>query len=125
MARRSILITILILSFLILGACSGTREVPEARRAVSIGMQGAADTLVAPDHVVWTVTMHDLDPELQTAKRGNDTKLGAVLATLDGVDSVDGSLRTGAARIERQYQRCNDGADRTFQFGVKRTVTFR
>jgi len=124
MARRPLFITILILSILILAACTAPREA-EIRHQVNIGMQGAADTLVVPDQVVWTVTMDDLDAELQTAKRASDAKLAAVTAALDRVENLAGSLRTGAARIERQYQRCNDGADRTFQFAVKRTVTFR
>lgn len=126
MARRSILIAILILSSLLLGACSADRgSVRDGRRQMNIGMEGAADTLVAPDHVVWAVTMQDLDPELQAAKRSSDLKLGAVLAALEGVDSVDGSLSLGAARVERQVQFCNGGDDRVVQFLVKRTVTFR
>lgn len=125
MARLSYLIILLLFS-LILGACA-ENSAPMHRHpyAMAISMDGVADTLVVPDRVVWTVTMNDLDADLQAAKSGNDTKLDAVLAALEQVDGVAGSVSKGPARIQRQYRRCDDGVNRFSHFSVKRVVTFR
>ena len=118
MAHR-IIITALLLSTLILTACSGNRT---DRR--SIGMQAEVDTLVVPDRVIWTVKINDLDPDLLKAKQAVDAKLAAVTAALAEVQIQDDSLRIGATRIQRQYRRCNDGVNRFSHFLVERTVTF-
>jgi uncharacterized protein YggE len=121
MARR-IIFSFLIIFIFILGGCQKEPERPHLR---SLGMEGVADTLVVPDLVVWTVKINDLDPLLVKAKESNDRKLAAVIAALDKVDIVEGSIRTGAARIERQFRRCDDGVNRFSHFGVKRTISFR
>ena len=59
------------------------------------------------------------------AKAANDEKLAAVVAALLKVDIVEGSIRTGPARTERQFRRCDDGVNRFSHFSVKRTVSFR
>jgi uncharacterized protein YggE len=125
MARRSILPAILrVLPLLLIAACAGDQPAFDERR-MTLGMQAAADTLVAPDQVVWAVTMQDADEQLQTAKQANDRKLGAVLAALEDLDRLPGSLSTGAARIERQVERCRDSAEQRVRYLVKRTVSFR
>lgn len=121
MARR-IIISFLVISIFILGGCQKERERPRLR---SLGMEGVADTLVIPDLVVWTVRINDLDPLLVGAKEANDQKLDAVIAALDNVVLIDGSIRTGPARIERQFRRCDDGVNRFSHFSVKRTISFR
>lgn len=130
MAHRNILIAILIISLLILAclvatSCTGRNRHVQVPRTMGMGMEGVADTLVVPDRVVWTVKVYDLDPQLTTAKSANDAKLAAVMEALEQVDRTAGSLRTGAARIERQFRRCDDGVNRFSHFCVKRTVTFR
>jgi len=87
-------------------------------------MAGMADTLVVPDLVVWTVWMTDLDPQLGAAKSSNDAKLAALLEAIGKIAIVPGSLRTGPARIERRFRRCDDGVDRFSHFSVRRQVTF-
>jgi len=121
MARRTT-IFFLFIFLLILGGCGKEQERARMR---SIGMAGVADTLVVPDLVVWTVKMNDLDPLLVEAKRANDEKLAAVLDALAKIDIVEGSVRAGPARIERQFRRCDDGVNRFSHFSVRRTVTFQ
>ena len=122
MARRTIIYSLLIISIFILGGC---RQEPERPGLRGIGMEGVADTLVVPDLVVWTVKINDLDPLLVEAKAANDEKLAAVVAALGKVAIVDGSIRTGPARTERQFRRCDDGVNRFSHFSVRRTVSFR
>ncbi len=121
MARRTIFFFLLI-SILVLAGC-GEKE--QQLRMRSIGMAGGADTLVVPDLAVWTVRINDLDPLLVGAKDSNDARLAAVLGALEKIRLVEGSVRTGPARIERQFRRCDDGVNRFSHFSVKRSVTFR
>lgn len=120
MAHR-IIITLLLLSTLILTAC----ESDAYRHRRSVSMNAEVDTMVVPDRVAWTIKINDLDPELKKAKQAVDAKLDAIGAALAEVAVEDGSLRTGATRVQRQYRRCNDGVNRFSHFLVERTLTFR
>jgi uncharacterized protein YggE len=120
MARR-IIIPFLILSLILLAACSGDQC---RRRTPSISMAGMADTLVVPDLVVWTLSMEDLDEDLPKAKESNDSKLKSILEAIEKVDLIESSLRSGTARIEMTRVRCDDRGEWVHKFKVYREVSF-
>jgi len=123
MTRHATIIPSLIFTCLLFTACSQCQHGNLDQR--NLGMQGAADTLVVPDRAIWTVRMNDMDADLQAAKAGGDAKLAGVLAALGNTTLVEGSISVGAARIERQFRRCDDGVNRFSHFVVRRVVSFQ
>lgn len=99
----------------------------DALQKPSISVTGTVETKVAPDLVVWSISLVDRNKNLREAKAMNDEKVKAVIALRDQLRLEEGDLETGHVSIQREYERDQSG-QRTGEFKnfvVNRHVTIR
>ena len=119
MKRMVFLTLVFVLSF---GSVIGAAD--EAVRSVSVS--GTVQTKIAPDQVVWRISLTDTDKILRTAKLANDENVKAVLALRDKLGIAEGDLETGQLSIQREYERGDRGQRGAFKhFAVRRSITIR
>jgi len=88
----------------------------------SISVTGTIETKIAPDHVVWSITLTDTHQDMLTAKNRNDEKVKAVVALRDKLNIGEGDFETDYISISRVNERNTN----TFShFLVRRNVTIR
>jgi len=92
----------------------------------TISVSGTVQTKIAPDQVVWHISLKDTSMNLNEAKSKNDTKANAVLALRDHLGIEPGDLETGQLSIRREYERGQHGNQGEFKhFVVTRSITVR
>jgi len=92
----------------------------------SVSVSGTVQTKIAPDRIVWRISLTDTDKNLRAAKTANDQSVKAVLALRDKLEIAEGDLETGQVRIEREYERSERGQRGAFKhFAVHRSITIR
>ncbi len=92
----------------------------------TISVSGTVESKIAPDLIVWRISLADTDLDMRKAKAKNDAKIESVLALREklGVDSQD--IETGSVSIRREYERDQRGDRGAFKhFIVNRSVTIR
>jgi uncharacterized protein YggE len=100
------------------------RAADDAVRSVSVS--GTVETKIAPDLVVWRISLTDTDKDLRAAKRANDENVKAVLALRSKLGIAEGNLETGQVSIQREYERDQHGQRGAFKhFAVHRSITIR
>ena len=119
--RRNVTVALAIL-FVLGGAASAQEEKPIR----SISVSGSVETKIAPDQIVWRITLTDTDNDLRTAKTRNDEKIKSVIALRERLGVGDGDIETGSVNIRRVYERDQRGNRGDFKhFLISRSVTIR
>lgn len=104
--------------------CAAVSERNAAPRTISVA--GTVETKTAPDHVVWRISLRDVDKDLRQAKARNDAKAKSVVALRKTLGIGEGDLETGHISIRREYERTQHGHRGDFKhFVVTRSVTIR
>lgn len=87
---------------------------------------GTAVTKVAPDMVVWHLTVSDMNKDLKQAKASTDQKLKIILALARELGAEPKDVQTGYLSVEKQYDRDGRGNPVNFRaFYVVRSVTIK
>lgn len=117
---RKVLLVTLSLVFILGGVALADEE--ETLRTISV--TGTVETKVAPDHIVWDISLTDTDPALGEAKRKNDQKVKAIVGLREKLEIGEGDLETGYVRIRREFERDQHGNRGDFKyFAVSRSIT--
>lgn len=120
--RRFASITPLILMFFVTPALAQVGG--PATRTISV--TGTVQTQVAPDMVVWQISLSDTDPVLSKAKAASDANVKAIIALREKLGIADGDLQTGAMSIRKEYNEDERGRRLDFKhFRVYRSITIR
>ena len=91
-----------------------------------ISVTGTAETQVAPDLINWSVTLTEIDPNLNEAKRRCDESIDAILTLRSELGIAREDMESGSIRIEREYERLGHGERGDFKhFVVHRTIMIR
>jgi uncharacterized protein YggE len=96
-----VLILSICLIFLFCSTLAGKEYDPV--RAISVS--GTVEWKMAPDHIVWTISLTDSDKDLAKAKAMSDDKAKSVIVLQDKLSLNDGDLQTGRIFIKREYER--------------------
>jgi uncharacterized protein YggE len=89
-----------------------------------ISVTGTSLTKVAPDTIVWSISVQDTSQVLVDAKRANDDKLIAIMALLEDLDVSQEDINSGSLNIRKVFNRDEQGNRTLFQhFSVSRHVT--
>ena len=92
----------------------------------SVSVSGTVQTKIAPDLIVWRISLTDTDKNLRAATTANDESVKAVLALREKLEIAIGDLETGQVRISREYERSERGQRGAFKhFSVHRSITVR
>lgn len=119
--RRNVTVALAIL--FVLGGGASAREQKPLR---IISVSGTVETKVAPDQIVWRISLVDTDKDMRAATARSDEKISSVVALREtlGVDVED--ISTGSVSIRREYERDERGGRGDFKhFVVRRSVTIR
>ena len=109
---------------LLLFACPAFAQPTEPLRTVSV--TGTVETKVAPDMVVWRISLSDTDVDLSKAKAASDAKVKAIIALREKLGIKDGDLQTGTMSIRKEYHEDDRGRRKDFKhFNVYRSITIR
>jgi uncharacterized protein YggE len=92
----------------------------------TISVSGTVEWKIAPDQIVWTISLTDSDKELSKAKNKSDDKVKSVLALQKKLSLDDGDLQTGRLFIRREFERDRHGHPLEFKhFVINRKITIR
>ena len=92
----------------------------------SISVTGTVETKVAPDEIVWRISLSATDTNLAKAKARSDEQVKSVVALRDKLRIAEGDLETGTMSVNREYERDARGMRGNFKgFVVSRSVTIR
>jgi uncharacterized protein len=92
----------------------------------SISVTGTVETKVAPDQIVWRISLSATDTNLAKAKARSDEQVKSVVALRDKLHIAEGDLETGTMSVSRDYERDARGQRGNFKgFVVSRSVTIR
>ncbi len=98
----------------------------DAKPIRQISVLGTVETKVAPDQIVWYISLSDANKNLQQAKQSNDARVKAVLALREKLQLGQGDLETGYLSVDREYERTDRGERGSFKhFVVRRDITIR
>jgi len=107
-------------------AAGSTAMAAEEKPVRSISVSGTAEVKVAPDLIVWSISLTDTDKDLLAAKKRSDEKVKAVLALRQKLGVKDGDAETGPIYVRREYERDQHGNQGNFKhFVVNRSITIR
>ena len=105
---------------------SGALMAEQTPPSRSISVSGTAMMKVAPDQVIWHITLSDFHKDMHRAKQRNDEKVKAVLALRKSLGIGPHDLDTGQLRITREYERGQRGQRGAFKhYRVGRSITIR
>jgi len=92
----------------------------------TISVSGTVETKVAPDQVVWQISLTAADPVLGKAKEHSDEQAKAVVALQEKLGIAKGDLQTGLISVNRDFEHTPRGERGNFkQFVVSRSITIR
>jgi len=92
----------------------------------SISVSGTIETKVAPDQIVWQISLSATDPSLTKAKTRSDDQAKAVVALQPKLGIDKGDLQTGLVSVNREYEHGPRGERGDFKhFSVNRSITIR
>jgi len=120
MGRFAVVLAILVVLFQTPALARGKESVR------SISVSGTAETQVAPDHAVWSITLVDTDKNIKAAKARNDEKLKSLMALRERLGLAEGDFEAGNLGISREFERDERGNPVEFRhFAVRRHVRIR
>lgn len=115
--------TLIVFLMLMLGQVASAKAETPTR---SISVSGTVETKIAPDLIVWRISLADTDKNIREAKARSDEKVKAVVALREKLGVGEGDLETGRVSIRREYERDEQGRRADFKhFVVSRSVTIR
>ena len=92
----------------------------------SISVTGTMQTKIAPDQILWHISLIDTDPDMRMAKTASDERIKAVLGLREKLAVLEGDLETGTVNIRREYHEDDRGRRGEFKhFAVRRSVKIR
>jgi uncharacterized protein YggE len=92
----------------------------------TISVSGSVEWEIAPDQIVWTISLADADKDLGAAKAKSDENVKSVLALQKKLDVKDGDIETGYINVRKVYNRDKYNNPREFKhFVVSRNVVIR
>jgi uncharacterized protein len=98
----------------------------ETRPVRQISVSGTVEAKVAPDRVIWQISLTDTNKNLQQAKQSNDQRVKAVLALRGKLQLGEGDIETGHLSVYREYEQTPRGERGGFKhFVVRRDITIR
>lgn len=114
----------LVLSLLVMMSSQTLRGEEASMRSISVS--GTVDTKVAPDQIVWQISLTAADANLAKAKARSDEQAKAVVALQKKLAIGAGDLQTGVVTVYREYDRGPRGERGNFkEFVVTRGITIR
>jgi uncharacterized protein YggE len=117
---------VLIVTFAFGLLAAGAVTAAEEKPVRSISVTGTVETTVAPDTVLWRISLSDEDKNLQETKKRNDQKVKSVVALREKLGIADGDLETGHVSARREYERGETPFSGRFKgYVVSRSVTIR
>lgn len=94
--------------------------------ARTISVSGKIDSKIAPDHVVWRISLRDASPDLGEAKAMSDEKTKSVIELRKMLGLAEGDIETGQLHIIREYYQDQMGRRGEFkEYAVTRSVTIK
>jgi uncharacterized protein len=115
---------VFVLAGLTLLAASVAAAADDDKRSISV--TGTVETKVAPDEIVWRISLSATDTNLAKAKARSDEQVKSVVALRDKLQIAEGDLETGTMSVSRDYERDARGLRGNFKgFIVSRSVTIR
>jgi uncharacterized protein len=119
---RSFMISVLGLMLLAGTVASGAED----KSARSISVSGTVETKVAPDQILWRISLTATDTNLSKAKARGDEQVKSVVALRQKLGIAEGDLETGQVNVNREYERDQRGSRGNFKyFVVNRAITIR
>jgi len=110
----------------LLCAASTTSSAKQDEPLRSITVSGTVETKIAPDMIVWNISLTDTDKNMRAAKERNDARIESVIALREALDVGELDIETGAVSIRREYDRDQRGNRGDFKhFIVSRYITIR
>lgn len=92
----------------------------------SISVTGTVETKIAPDQILWSVSLTDNHKDMREAKAASDERVKAVVALRKKLGVNEGDFETGTVSIRREYEHDDRGRRGAFKhFVVSRSVTIR
>lgn len=120
-AAGALMAVVLLIAFALVDA-----HAAEAEPTRSISVSGTVATKVAPDQILWQITLTSTDPSLAKAKAASDAQVKSVVRLRDELGIAEGDLQTGPLTVNREYEREHPGHRGNFKhFVVYRGITIR
>lgn len=92
----------------------------------TISVSGTVETKIAPDQIVWRISLTDTDRDMRRAKKKNDAKIESVISIREKLGVAYEDISTGTLNIRKEYERVQGGGRGPFKhFVVRRSVTIR
>jgi uncharacterized protein YggE len=92
----------------------------------TVSVSGTAVTRVAPDTIVWHISVREENPDLVQAKSDSDAQVRGILSLREEFGIKPEDVETGHLNIEREYERDKDGRRGPFKhFVIRRSITMR
>jgi uncharacterized protein len=92
----------------------------------SVSVSGTVESKVAPDQIVWQISLTATDANLANAKTRSDEQAKAVVSLQEKLGLQKGDLQTGLISVNREYERDQRGQRGNFKyFVVSRSITIR
>jgi len=105
---------------------TGALFAQEASPLRTISVSGTVEAEVAPDRIIWKISLKDFDKDLREAMKRNDEKMESMVALREKLQIDEGDFETGHMSIRREYERGQYGSQGAFRhFVVTRSVTIR
>ncbi len=104
--------------------CSALASAADVERTVAV--IGSARAVVAPDRVVWKLSVVANDQDLEKAKQMSDRKLEGVMAAAQSLAIAQDDLEIGRVSIDKVYEMdktYNEGKFR--HYALQRTIIIR
>ncbi|UCG50547.1 MAG: SIMPL domain-containing protein [Candidatus Latescibacterota bacterium] len=112
------------LCFVLMVFSTASGEEPGLVRTISVS--GTVEWKIAPDHIVWKISLTDYDKNLSAAKAKSDEKIKSVVALQKDLSINEGDIETGVVNVRREYEVDKHGRKGEFKyFVVSRSVTLR
>jgi len=124
--KTSTMKSIMILMVGLMAIASSTVRAEDEPPVRSISVTGTVETKIAPDQILWSVSLTDTDKDMRAAKAASDKRVKAVVALRDKLGVNEGDFETGTVSIRREYEYDDRGRRGAFKhFVVSRSVTIR
>lgn len=102
---KSKLVLALLPALILCGVARGDEEKPVR----TITVTGSVETKVAPDLIMWSISLSDKDEDMRKVMESNEAKARAVLALREELGISEGDIETGNVSIHRSYDRDKNG----------------
>lgn len=123
-AKRLLAVTICFCFSMTVPAHAQPRRGTERQEPRLITVMGEAQVLVVPDEVILNLGVDTFDPDIEVAKRLNDTRVQEVLAVARKHGIEARGIQTDRISIESRYDGGSYGQRRLLGYSVSRAILF-